>query len=63
LRGITTRDHRSDPRALTLSNETRALVLDRLRPDLVRLREIMGSGFHCWGLLEETSAVGESSPT
>jgi hypothetical protein len=63
MRGITTRDHRSDPRALTLSDETRAIVLDRLRPDLVRLREIMGPEFQCWGLLDATSTIGETSPT
>jgi hypothetical protein len=39
-----------DPFSLELSSEARDAILDRLRPDLERLREII-PGFHCWGHL------------
>jgi hypothetical protein len=45
-----TRPLAHDPYALELSPDARAAVLERLRPDLERLREIV-PGFHCWGLL------------
>lgn len=52
IRALTTQTPAADPRALTISEETRARVLERLRPDLARLREILGADFHCWGLLD-----------
>lgn len=49
---MTTRVPEIDAEQLTLSPETRAHLLERIRPDLVRLREIMGADFHCWGHLD-----------
>jgi hypothetical protein len=46
-----TRPLAHDPYALQLSPGAREAVLERVRPDLDRLREIV-PGFHCWGLLE-----------
>jgi hypothetical protein len=47
-----TRKVELDPAAITLSETTRAHLLVRLRPDLVRLRELLGPTFHAWGLLD-----------
>jgi hypothetical protein len=46
-----TRPLAHDPYAFALSDGAREAVLERLRPDLARLREII-PGFHCWDLLE-----------
>lgn len=46
-------DDRIDP---TLTPEVRAEILQRLRPDLLRLRELL-DGFHCWGLLDEPAST------
>lgn len=35
-----------------LAPSTKAALLDVLRPDLERLRGIMGDAFHCWGYLD-----------
>ena len=43
------------PSATTMSDKTLGHLLVRLRPDLVRLRELLGPGFHAWGLLDELS--------
>lgn len=40
------------PEELTLAPSTREELLQHLRPDLVRLRDIMGGSFHCWGHLD-----------
>jgi hypothetical protein len=39
-----------DPRATSLDPAHESEVVDRLRPDLVRLRELVGGGFDAWGL-------------
>jgi hypothetical protein len=41
------------PEQFVLSDETKATLLERLRPDLVALHDIMGEGFHCWGYLDD----------
>jgi hypothetical protein len=46
-----TRPLAHDPAALRLSTNVEADVLARLRPDLTKLRTILGDDFHCWGLL------------
>jgi hypothetical protein len=40
-----------DRRATTLDPADEAEVLDRLRPDLRRLRDLVGGGFDAWGLV------------
>jgi hypothetical protein len=59
IRWLTTRKHLTDPRALAIKPDTREIALERLRPDLLRLREILGADFHCWGLLETSSSIEE----
>jgi hypothetical protein len=51
---IATRPPELAAEQLELAAGTRAELLDRLRPDLVALRAIVGDGFHCWGHLDRT---------
>jgi hypothetical protein len=39
------------PDRARISPGTEQLLLDGLRPDLERLREVLGQDFHCWGLV------------
>jgi hypothetical protein len=52
---LTTTDPGFDPDRFVLGADARAEVLERLRPDLVALRAILGADFHCWGYLDADS--------
>lgn len=43
-----------DESLTSMDDDLRAEVVERLRPDLRRLRTHMGDDFHCWGLLDES---------
>jgi hypothetical protein len=49
---MTTRQPEFAADQFDLSPATRAELLDRIRPDLVALRAIVGGDFHCWGHLD-----------